>query len=54
MPIEIIQGLAIPFIGTTLGAACVYLLRGELDHRVQKLLPALPRASWSRRPSGVS
>ncbi|WP_455048215.1 ZIP family metal transporter [Mitsuokella sp.] len=36
MPIEIIQGLAIPFIGTTLGAACVYLLRGELDHRVQK------------------
>ena len=36
MSIEIIQGLAIPFIGTTLGAACVYLLRGELDHRVQK------------------
>ena len=32
MPIEILQGLAIPF----LGAACVFLLRGELDHRIQK------------------
>ena len=32
MPIEILQGLAIPFLGTTLGAACVFLLRGELDH----------------------
>ena len=31
MPIEILQGLAIPFLGTTLGAACVFLLRGELD-----------------------
>ena len=36
MPIEILQGLAIPFLGTTLGAACVFLLRGELDHRIQK------------------
>ena len=36
MPIEILQRLAIPFLGTTLGAACVFLLRGELDHRVQK------------------
>ena len=36
MSIEILQGLAIPFLGTTLGAACVFLLRGELDHRIQK------------------
>lgn len=54
MPIEILQGLAIPFLGTTLGAACVFLLRGELDHRVQKAFTGFAAASWSRLRSGVS
>ncbi len=33
---EILLGLMIPFIGTTLGAACVYFLRGMLPTRLQK------------------
>lgn len=31
-----ILGLMIPFIGTTLGAACVYIMRDNLNSKVQK------------------
>ncbi|MDO4266816.1 MAG: ZIP family metal transporter, partial [Eubacteriales bacterium] len=31
-------GILIPFIGTTLGAACVYFLKGEIRPQVQKAL----------------
>ena len=30
MLIEIIKGLSVPFIGTTLGAFCVFFLKNEL------------------------
>lgn len=33
---EVVQGLLIPFLGTTLGAACVFFMRGELNPLVQK------------------
>ncbi|MDD6134315.1 MAG: ZIP family metal transporter [Selenomonadaceae bacterium] len=33
---EVVQGLLIPFAGTSLGAACVYLMRKELHVKVQK------------------
>lgn len=33
---EVCIGILIPLIGTTLGAACVFLLRGELNHTLQK------------------
>ena len=35
---EIFLGLLIPFLGTTLGAACVFVMRNELRPLVQKLL----------------
>ena len=35
---QIIIGLLIPFIGTTLGAACVFFQKGELNPPVQKAL----------------
>lgn len=35
---QIIIGLFIPFIGTTLGAACVFFQKGELKPLVQKVL----------------
>ena len=35
---QIIIGLLIPFIGTTLGAACVFFQKGELKPPVQKAL----------------
>ena len=35
---EIMQGLAIPFLGTSLGAAMVFLLRGQLNEMVQRSL----------------
>ena len=36
MPIEIIQGLAIPFLGTSLGAACVFFMHDAMRPGVQK------------------
>lgn len=38
MPIELWQGLLIPFAGTTLGAACVFFLRNNLGEMVQRAL----------------
>lgn len=38
MNLEIIQGLLIPFLGTTLGAACVFFMRGEMNALVQRSL----------------
>ena len=31
-------GLAIPFLGTTLGAAMVFLMRNKMNSKVEKLL----------------
>ena len=36
IPMEVLQGLLIPFAGTGLGAACVYLMKKELHSKVQK------------------
>ncbi|MCR5415650.1 MAG: ZIP family metal transporter [Pseudobutyrivibrio sp.] len=38
MSTEIILGLLIPFVGTSAGAACVYLLKNELSRGVQRAL----------------
>ena len=38
MNINIVIGLAIPFLGTTLGAACVFFLKNEIKPLVQKSL----------------
>lgn len=33
---EILQGLLIPFLGTALGAGCVFFIRGELNWRIHR------------------
>lgn len=33
---QIVGGILLPFLGTTLGAACVFLLRNEIPHRLRK------------------
>lgn len=38
MPTEILCGVGLPFLGTCLGSACVFLMRGELPETVQKAL----------------
>ena len=38
MTFELWQGLLIPFIGTTFGAACVFLMRNNLGELVQRAL----------------
>lgn len=35
---DIIQGIMIPFIGTTLGAACVFFMKEQLGRGVQRVL----------------
>lgn len=35
---NIALGLLLPFFGTTLGAACVYLMKDKLNHRLERFL----------------
>lgn len=36
LPSEIVRGLLIPFVGTSLGAACVFFIRGELNRKLER------------------
>ncbi len=36
MPIEVVYGILIPFLGTSLGAACVFLMKQSLHREVQR------------------
>ena len=38
MTIEILMGLLIPFLGTTLGASLVFLLKKQISDSLQKTL----------------
>ena len=38
MNMEVIRGILIPFLGTSLGAACVFFMRGKLNAMVQRAL----------------
>ena len=38
MSINVAVGLGIPFLGTALGAACVFLLQGEMNATVRKTM----------------
>ena len=38
MNLNVIQGILIPFLGTTLGAGCVFFMKGAMDRRLQRAL----------------
>lgn len=38
MWIKVTQGILIPFLGTSLGAACVFFMRGKMSERLSKAL----------------
>ena len=38
MDLEVIRGILIPFLGTSLGAGCVFFMRGRLNAMVQRAL----------------
>ncbi|MGN1382320.1 MAG: ZIP family metal transporter [Eubacterium sp.] len=38
MNIQAVYGILIPFLGTTLGAGCVFFMRNELSRRVERIL----------------
>ena len=38
MPTEVVLGLLIPFLGTTLGAACVFFLKNTMSGTLQRIL----------------
>lgn len=38
MTIEIFQGIMLPFLGTTLGAACVFFMKGSMNITLQRAL----------------
>lgn len=40
--LKVIVGVAIPFLGTTLGAGMVFFMKGEMSARLQKLLGFAP------------
>ena len=35
---EILAGIAIPFLGTTLGAAMVFFMKNKMNNKIEKLL----------------
>ena len=35
---QLAVGLLLPFVGTTLGAACVFFMKGQMKPLVQKML----------------
>lgn len=35
---DIITGLSVPFLGTSLGAACVFLMKNEMNKTMQRIL----------------
>ena len=45
-------GILIPFIGTSLGAAMVFVLKDKMSEKLQKRV-SLRQVSWSLRLSGV-
>lgn len=38
MTMEVFQGIMIPFLGTSLGAACVFFMRGKMKRSIQRAL----------------
>lgn len=38
MYLEVAKGIAIPFLGTTLGAACVFFIMGKMNIKLQNAL----------------
>lgn len=38
MQMEVLQGILIPFLGTSLGSACVLFMRKKPDHMLQRAL----------------
>ena len=37
---KVAYGILIPFVGTCLGAACVFFMRGEMNEKLKKALSA--------------
>ena len=38
MNLQVFQGILIPFLGTSLGAACVFFMKGELNDTIRRAL----------------
>ena len=49
MNINVVMGLMIPFLGTTLGAACVFFMKKDINEH----LPDSRQASWWQPVYGV-
>lgn len=47
MSIQIIQGIFIPFLGTALGAGCVFFMRGAMRQGVQRALTGFAAGALS-------
>ena len=52
MDSSVIIGLLIPFLGTTLGAGCVFFMRQSMNRLVEKILLGLLLESWLLLQSG--
>ena len=37
MEIKVLQGILLPFLGTSLGAGCVFFLRGEINRNLKTI-----------------
>ena len=53
MQSETLAVLALPFLGTSLGAALVFFLKGQMNRTLQRILTGFAAVSWWPPPSGV-
>ena len=46
MQTEVIYGILIPFLGTTLGSACVLFMKSKLNPLLQRALTGFAAEAW--------
>ena len=49
---QVFWGLMIPLIGTSLGSALVFVMRDQINPKVQKVYQVLQQELWLRLVSG--
>lgn len=53
MNLNIFYGILIPFLGTSIGAACVFFMKNTLSDKIQRALTGLPLVLWWLHPYGA-
>ena len=53
MNLNIFYGILIPFLGTSIGAACVFFMKNTLSDKIQRALTGFAAGVWWLHPYGA-